>query len=163
MERNRGGSDSTEPAPARTRRKKNPFLLEFRLGKPIVHRFFAKRANRPEESPTQHPIDYFVPREDNAVADDCSVTPNRVAIVPEPSSDQGPSNQWRQAGLALSIPMLMVSGPLVGYFLGYGLVAWLDIGDPWGKVIKVVGLILGVVAGARETIRLIRKISEDDS
>ena len=143
--------------------KKEFFLLEFRLGKPIVHRFFAKRANRREESPAQHPIDYFVPREDNAAADDCSVTPNRVAIVPEPSSDQGPSNQWRQAGLALSIPTLMVSGPLVGYFLGYGLVAWLDIGDPWGKVIKVVGLILGVVAGARETIRLIRKISEDDS
>ena len=64
----------------------------------------------------------------------------------------------RQASLAMSIPMLLLTGSLVGYFIG----AWLDARwgtDPW---LMVVFIVLGFVAGVRETIRIIRLIQREE-
>lgn len=79
----------------------------------------------------------------------------------EKPPDPGRFNPWRQASLALTLPMLMVSGPIVGYFMGYGLAYWLDLGDRWASIVKIVGVVLGMIAGVRETIRVIKKISDD--
>lgn len=63
----------------------------------------------------------------------------------------------RQAGIVMSIPMMMAAGPLVGYFIG----SWLDrwLGTSW---ISVVLAILGLVAGVNETIRVIKIIQRDN-
>lgn len=42
-----------------------------------------------------------------------------------------------------TIGMHMVSGPLVGFAIGYGLDAWLETG-PW---LKLVFLVIGIIAG----------------
>ena len=58
----------------------------------------------------------------------------------------------------MSIPMLLLSGSLVGYFIG----TWLDARwgtDPW---LMVVFIVLGFVAGVRETIRIIRLIQREE-
>jgi F0F1-type ATP synthase assembly protein I len=63
----------------------------------------------------------------------------------------------RTAGLAMTIPFLLVAGPLVGLWLG----TWLDgrFGTvPWGQLGLVV---LGFVAGVRETIRIIRLLKNE--
>ena len=62
-------------------------------------------------------------------------------------------------GLAITIPMVLASGPLIGWFIG----TWLDkkLGTtPW---IFIILLILGVVASVRETIKIIKEISDEDS
>lgn len=74
--------------------------------------------------------------------------------------DNDAARQWRQASLALTLPMMMLAGPLVGYFLAVGLIHWLDIGPVWAGRIKIIGVILGVMAGIRETVSVIRKLSK---
>jgi F0F1-type ATP synthase assembly protein I len=71
------------------------------------------------------------------------------------------AKQWRQASMALTLPMMMLAGPLVGYFLAVGLIHLFDVGPAWADRIKIIGVILGVMAGVRETISLIRKLSKD--
>ncbi len=59
----------------------------------------------------------------------------------------------RTAGMLLAIPTLLIVSPLVGFFLG----GWLDRllhTSPW---LALVGLVLGFVAGARETYRIYRR------
>ena len=73
--------------------------------------------------------------------------------------DRRVQSQWRQASLAMALPMLMVSGPIVGFLLGLGLEKWLDLQPPWGGIARVVGVFLGIAAGLRETIRIIKRIS----
>ena len=63
--------------------------------------------------------------------------------------------QMRQIGLAMSIPMLLAAGPLVGFGLGWLVRRWTG----WGVWVTVVFLLLGMVAGIRETIKVIRKVS----
>jgi len=63
----------------------------------------------------------------------------------------------RQAGIVMTIPMMLAIGPLVGYFAG----AWLDrrLGtDPW---LAVSGAILGFAAAVNETIRIIRILQRE--
>jgi ATP synthase protein I len=82
-----------------------------------------------------------------------------------PKKGGGPSDdlrrQLRQVGIAVTIPFLLLAAACVGLFLGL----WLDnlLGTtPW---LKIIGTILGFMAGARETYLLIRKLSrelEDD-
>lgn len=64
----------------------------------------------------------------------------------------------RQVGLLTSIPMLLLISPLLGY--GFGTLAdrWLHC-RPWGSTI---GLLVGMVAGVREVVRIIRRAGEDD-
>lgn len=66
-----------------------------------------------------------------------------------------PSGPWAQAGLALAIPMLLASGPLVGYFLGVFIRRWTG----WGGWVVVLMMVLGMAAGVRETIKVIRRLS----
>jgi F0F1-type ATP synthase assembly protein I len=74
---------------------------------------------------------------------------------PKSSDKKPPDNPWLQAGVALTIPALLVSGPLVGYGLGWLIRRWTG----WGPWVDVLMLLLGLIAGARETIKVIRKIS----
>ena len=61
-----------------------------------------------------------------------------------------------------TIGMHMVSGPLVGFAIGYGLDAWLETG-PW---LKLVFLVIGIIAGFmnvyEDTQRLLRKMSREE-
>jgi hypothetical protein len=54
--------------------------------------------------------------------------------------------------------MMMLAGPIVGYFLAVGLIHWFEIGPDWEDRVKVIGVLLGVMAGIRETIGVIRKL-----
>lgn len=63
----------------------------------------------------------------------------------------------RQMGLALSIPGLLLSGPLVGYGLGWLAMRYLG----WPAWVAGVGLILGLVSGIRESILVIKKLSRE--
>lgn len=76
-------------------------------------------------------------------------------------ADSSSDRQWRQASLALSLPMMMLAGPIVGYFLAVGLIQWLDIGPDWAGRTKIIGVLLGTMAGIRETINVIRKLTKD--
>lgn len=71
-----------------------------------------------------------------------------------PKNDK-PDGNWSQVGLALSIPTLLAAGPLVGLALG-----WLICrATGWGLWVQWVLMILGMVAGIRETIKVIQKLS----
>ena len=64
----------------------------------------------------------------------------------------------RTAGLLLAIPTLLIVSPLVGFFLG----SWLDgrfRTTPW---LSIVGLVLGFVAGGRETYRIYRRSQAEE-
>lgn len=76
--------------------------------------------------------------------------------------DKKPNNNnfklVRQMGLAITIPMMLLAGPLVGWFIG----SWLDkkFGtNPW---LLIILLVLGTTASVRETIKIIKEISKDD-
>lgn len=84
--------------------------------------------------------------------------PPSAPLPPEPSKkpqDGEPAKQALQLGLGLMIPMLLVSGPLVGYAIGYLLRRWLG----WPEWVMYVMVLLGLVAGGRETFRVIKRIS----
>lgn len=55
------------------------------------------------------------------------------------------------------IPSLMLAGPLAGYALGYVLRRALG----WGTWVIVVMVLLGLVAGLRESVVILKKISRD--
>lgn len=65
------------------------------------------------------------------------------------------THMWHILGLATTIPMVLLAGPLVGYGLGW----WVDRRwpalAPWGSG---VGVILGLIAGGRQAWQLIRRI-----
>jgi F0F1-type ATP synthase assembly protein I len=71
-----------------------------------------------------------------------------------------PSDKYKQArqlGLLTTIPMILAAAPLIGYFGGRWLDGKLDTG-PW---LSMVLLLLGLVAGVRETILILRKAARD--
>jgi F0F1-type ATP synthase assembly protein I len=59
----------------------------------------------------------------------------------------------RVGGLLLAIPALLIVSPLVGFFVGVAVDRWLGT-SPW---FSLVGLLLGFVAGGRETQRIYRR------
>ena len=67
-----------------------------------------------------------------------------------------PLNPWTQAGMAMTIPMMMLAGPLVGYGIGWLLRRWLG----WGAWIEMGMLVLGFVAGVRESVAIIRRMGQ---
>jgi F0F1-type ATP synthase assembly protein I len=71
---------------------------------------------------------------------------------PEPD-DKPPYEGLRTAGLLLAIPTLLIVSPLVGFFLGNALDRWLKT----GRLLGILGLILGFVAAGRETTRIYRR------
>ena len=62
--------------------------------------------------------------------------------------------RFRHFSLLTAIPTVMVAGPIVGYGIGYFFDRWFST-DPWGMVFFS---LMGIVSGARETVRLIRRV-----
>ncbi|MFH0777182.1 MAG: AtpZ/AtpI family protein [Candidatus Eisenbacteria bacterium] len=62
----------------------------------------------------------------------------------------------RQAGLVMTIPFLLLVSPVIGYFIGRFLDGRLSTGFLW-----IVFTALGFGAGARETYRIIVRISKE--
>ncbi|HMX62792.1 MAG TPA: AtpZ/AtpI family protein [Candidatus Sumerlaeota bacterium] len=60
---------------------------------------------------------------------------------------------FRTEGIAFAIPTVMVVFPVGGAFLGNW--AGRHFGHPW---LLYVGLVLGLVAGVRETVRLVKEL-----
>ncbi|MDR2573145.1 MAG: AtpZ/AtpI family protein [Desulfovibrio sp.] len=57
----------------------------------------------------------------------------------------------------------LVSGPLVGFCLGYGLDYWLDTG-PWGKLtFLIIGIAAGFLNVYRDSRRLLKKMAARDA
>jgi F0F1-type ATP synthase assembly protein I len=68
--------------------------------------------------------------------------------------DSERGRQIRQASVALTIPMMMAAGPLVGFGLGWA--AGRYLGAPgW---VTPICIAVGFAAGVRQTIRLIRQL-----
>jgi ATP synthase protein I len=67
------------------------------------------------------------------------------------------SSEARNIGLAMTIPTTLAATIIVGTAIGYYLDKWLGTG-PW---LLLLFLFLGIGAGIRETIRLIRKLDKD--
>ena len=65
---------------------------------------------------------------------------------------------WRQIGLLSSIPFILALAPIVGYFLGKFLDQKFRT-EPW---LSIVLLVLGFVAGVRETIKIIKVSQRED-
>jgi hypothetical protein len=65
---------------------------------------------------------------------------------------------WRQVGLLSSIPFILALAPIVGFFLGKYLDTKLRT-SPW---LSFILLILGFVAGVRETINIVKLSQRED-
>ena len=62
-----------------------------------------------------------------------------------------------------TIGLHLVSGPLVGFAIGYGLDYWLDI-HPWGKLVMLfVGIGAGFLNVYRDTQLLLDKMNRQDA
>jgi len=70
------------------------------------------------------------------------------------SSDKERLKGYRQIAMATTIPLIMLAGPAVGYFLG----SFLDGLLGTSNVLMVVFLLLGVAAGGVEAYRIIKEI-----
>jgi len=67
---------------------------------------------------------------------------------------RGEPPSWvQQAGLLTSIPVVLLVGPALGYYLGTVLEARWPIA-PWGMI---VGIVLGAAASVRVIMQLIRQ------
>ncbi len=69
------------------------------------------------------------------------------------------SSQLKQLGSLTTIPIILLAGPAVGYFMG----GWLDLKFrvyPWFTIILI---ILGFIASGREVFRLLQEISKDEA
>lgn len=67
--------------------------------------------------------------------------------------------QLKQLGVLTTIPIILLAGPAVGYFMG----GWIDRKfqiHPWFTVALTA---LGFVASSREVFRLLKQISKDDA
>lgn len=72
---------------------------------------------------------------------------------------ESPSDKYkrlRQLGLLSVIPMMLAAAPLIGYFIGRQIDRWVGT----GSIFSFVFLILGLVAGFRETIAILRKAED---
>jgi len=64
--------------------------------------------------------------------------------------------QLKQLGVLTTVPIILLVGPVVGFFLG----GWIDRKShlyPWFTII-LIGL--GFVASGREVVRLLKEVSE---
>ncbi|MDP7250856.1 MAG: AtpZ/AtpI family protein [Planctomycetota bacterium] len=83
-------------------------------------------------------------------------------IFPDLSGDRGLEQKndlysgLRQAGVVLSIPMMMAMGPLVGYWIG----SWADARYSTTPSWTVVGCLVGFAAGVNETIKAIKAVQK---
>ncbi len=67
-------------------------------------------------------------------------------------------SQIKHVGVLTTVPIILLVGPAVGYFLG----SWIDRKShifPWFTIILTA---LGFIAAAREITRLLKQILKDD-
>ncbi len=67
-------------------------------------------------------------------------------------------SQVKQLGVLTVVPVILLVGPLVGYYIG----GWIDQRFrlyPWFTILF---LILGFVAAGREIVRLLRQVLKED-
>ncbi len=67
-------------------------------------------------------------------------------------------SQVKQLGILTTIPIILLVGPAIGFFLG----SWIDRkahSYPWVTIFFV---FLGFVASGREIVRLLKQILKDD-
>ena len=67
-------------------------------------------------------------------------------------------SQLKQIGVLTTVPIILVAGPIVGYFIG----DWVDRRFrfyPWGTILF---LVLGFVASGREIFRLLKQLLKED-
>ncbi len=79
-------------------------------------------------------------------------------MKPKQEKNEGLFGGLRDIGILTMIPMVLVAGLIVGYLFG----SWVDktFGlNPWGKVVLSV---LGIIAGVKQTIRLIRETTKEN-
>jgi len=65
---------------------------------------------------------------------------------------------WRQIGLLSSIPFILALAPIVGFLLGKFLDQKFRT-QPW---LSMILLVLGFVAGVRETIKIVKLSQQED-
>ena len=68
-------------------------------------------------------------------------------------------SQVKQIGLVTTIPILLVAGPALGYFLGN----WIDRKAgffPWGSI---AGIAVGFIAAVREMVRIARVLQSQEN
>lgn len=68
-------------------------------------------------------------------------------------------SQVKQIGALTAVPIILVLGPLVGYFFG----DWVDRRFQWYPWATISFLILGFVAAGREIFRLLKQVLKEDS
>jgi ATP synthase protein I len=78
-----------------------------------------------------------------------------MAVVSDPSDKY---KRFRQLGLLTTIPMILAAAPLVGYYLG----RWLDRRFRTDPVLSLIMLGVGLAAGVRETILILKKAQDPD-
>ena len=67
-----------------------------------------------------------------------------------------PAKRLQQVGVLTAIPFVLLTGPVIGYYLG-AIVDHRWSTEPWGTGI---GIVLGLVSSARVTIQLIRQAQD---
>lgn len=63
----------------------------------------------------------------------------------------------RNVGILVTIPMVFVAGPLVGFFIG----TWMDQKwgtEPWGKTMLI---LLGFVASVKQVIEFLKSATKE--
>lgn len=80
---------------------------------------------------------------------------------PKPAPKKEDSG-WRQAGLALTIPWLLLAGPITGFVLALGINWLFKVGAPWDGRIKLILILVCTFAGLREAFKLIKRMSAED-
>jgi F0F1-type ATP synthase assembly protein I len=73
----------------------------------------------------------------------------------EPRKGKG-KIEYRQLGLLGTIPIIMVVGPVVGFFIG----KWLDSKLGTAPFLLILFLVFGFIASGKETYRIIKRAEE---
>jgi F0F1-type ATP synthase assembly protein I len=87
-----------------------------------------------------------------------SFTDEGEAGLAGPPSDESRYQGLRTAGLLLAIPALLIVSPIVGFFVGAAVDRWLKS----SPIVALIGLLLGFVAGGRETYRIYRRYQAEE-
>ena len=80
-----------------------------------------------------------------------------MKMEPDAPPPQKERSTAGMAALALAIPGMMLAAPIVSCLIG----AWLDRKFGTGSKLTIVFLVIGLLAGGRETFRLVKRISSE--
>ena len=68
-------------------------------------------------------------------------------------------SQVKQLGILTTIPIILLVGPAIGFFLG----SWIDRKAQCYPWVTIIFIFLGFAASGREIFRLLKQISKDDA